>query len=178
MSTSDWLLMLESCGTSILRFIFWDTLTGCFNVQTAASQTIGFAVQLGFGSGAGGLQQSMTVIVRRLSGEPQCTTVVLPAGMPHCALSNEYVFGGKSNVTFVMSELMRPHPSAPTSSKLATRVTERERMTVSLSFICSPGAATRPPPTDRASARRRRRSLERRDPGFRHRRWRRERRRG
>src|SRR5450432_2143253 len=146
MSTSDWLLMLESCGTSILRFIFCATLTGCFNVQTAASQTIGFAVQFGFGSGAGGLQQSMTVIVARLSGVPQCTTVVLPAGMPHCWLLNEYVLEGRSNVTFVMSELMRPHPSAPRSRRPETRVTDRKRIPVSLSLICPPeqGLCRRP----------------------------------
>ena len=48
-----------------------DEVTGCSSVQTPASHMSGFAVQSGLVSGAGGLQQSNTVMVRMLSGAPQ-----------------------------------------------------------------------------------------------------------
>src|SRR5262245_17240730 len=105
MSASSWLLTLDSCGTSLRRSIFWNTVTGCLSVQTASSHTSGLAAQFGMGSGAGGLQQSCTT-----APAPQGTTGVWPAGMPNFELSKAYFFVGRSNVTLEMSELMRPQP--------------------------------------------------------------------
>src|SRR2546426_12426373 len=89
-----------SVGTSWPKFIICDVVTVTSAVQTLDRQTRGGVVQ------TPARQQSLSAL--------HGTRIVCPCGKLNIAVSNAYVFGGRSKVIFVMLERSQPTSAPPT----------------------------------------------------------------